>query len=109
MSVPTETIGIQILKNQYNIRCNADEVAALQKAAARVDSLARTCQQSNRALTAERLLLNVCLLLSKQIDDSAEQTAQSDRSMQTQLNRIESTLDDALIEQQEVELTAPLD
>lgn len=102
----TKTVRVSILDKQYQVSCEASEVAALQKSAAYLDQKMREMKASSSVIGLDRLAVMAALNLTNdlltqsevasELDSQRTQTADQLAAQEAAIARLNHKLDSAI-------------
>jgi len=84
----TKTVRVSILDKDYQVSCEASEVAALQRSANFLDQKMREMKESSNVIGLDRLAVMAALNLTNELLAQSDQTTQ----LNTKQSEIESQL-----------------
>ncbi len=90
------TLTLELLGRPYQIRCQDNEIAALQKAAQYLNNSMKTLPSSGKVLSPEKLAVMAALNLATQILELQEQMSQHLHFVNQRLGNLQSKLEYAL-------------
>lgn len=100
----TTTITIHILDKPYPVKCPENQVDALQQSALYLDKKMRESAIKSKQVNIEQLCIMTALNIAHELLQAKQGSHLSDQSHQSRITILQQKIDDALTQQEEIEL-----
>lgn len=102
MKTDTQRTIVQLLDKTYPIKCPTDSVADLQQSASYLNQKMREIQRANQQFTLDRIAITAALNICYELLLAKREKAKGSHSTNDELQALQSIIDDALTEQEEL-------
>lgn len=96
-SIPTPTVSIELLGKNYQIKCEENEIPALQKAAEHLNNTMKKMPPSGKLLAPEKLGIMAALNLASQFLALEQQMNEQLHFLNLRLQHVQEKIEEALI------------
>ena len=102
--IENTTITVHILDKPYPVKCPENQVDALQQAALYLDKKMRESAIKSKQVNIERLSIMTALNITHELLQAKQGSHLADQAQQSRMTTLLQKIDDALTQQEEIEL-----